>query len=779
MRALNRKSFGKKLSVFGLSLFFIAHAPLAWSRPPSAACEQALERAAARGVKKEESTRAKLLANFLLKNLRKPKSATELADIFEITPAALAKLQTIEGNPTTLDEWCTWAAKSKSGFSADMEEAIGKAAAKSLKEDLVLPTLNPELLAFMPRTAQKLSVMDLILKHNPKSLDVIRNALVSAYVKAAKIYGATPKIDLIAKQLRISPEEATALIANPALFKEGLTSLKEMAMDLKPNAFANVLDLDRFTPEYDEQTLRALETAQRYIVTTAVAGAKVNQEFLAALRRYARLNNAEIFVFASNFMTTGLDPILFETEGVHVITHSMGLNPYLTLNNMKLMAKMMNPLTRTHSNQGNRGESQIFGHPQMRSEIVPTHDNVTHVHQMFTTGCLTEPNYAGAAYISRRTDKVAVPEHVMGALIVEKNAGDQQLDIPTTGSFHMRHIEYIPQKKGFLDLGLFYAANTTEKVRPEALVMGDIHVGDTDQRVLESLKRQILKLRPRVVILHDLLNGHSISHHEMGQTITLEQRAMSGKLNLEKELAEVVAFINALLKTDPELQIVIAASNHDFWLNRWLQEARYTVEPQNTLIGAELYLAYAQGKNPLEYALLDRGTDHAREVDRSYVTRVDDRNRVTFLNNTDSFKRGPDLDPKERNRKVELAKHGHEGPNGARGSINSMHYASDRMVFGHTHQTKRWNGTVNVATSTLTRLGYTGGGPSSWTQSLALVGPNGEVQVLSLVDNEWFTDPNREPLTPGQFFPAGYPYLMPNEGDPNTEGQIDQWSRQR
>jgi hypothetical protein len=48
-----------------------------------------------------------------------------------------------------------------------------------------------------------------------------------------------------------------------------------------------------------------------------------------------------------------------------------------------------------------------------------------------------------------------------------------------------------------------------------AVVLGDIHYGHHDQRVLDTTMGLLDILKPKHVILHDVFDGNSISHHEM------------------------------------------------------------------------------------------------------------------------------------------------------------------------------------------------------------------------------------------------------------------------
>lgn len=596
--------------------------------------------------------------------------------------------------------------------------------------------------------------LDRLRDEFPRQWEMAKNRLVRAFVAECKRYGRIATLDEVALGLGLAPGALRALVGDHGLFRSS-QELKSVAMRKHPTAFNHVIDTDIFNAERTEKLVEAIKRRRRLVLTTAVAGARVDRQYFEALRNYAKKRDAEIIVYPANMRTNELDPILLDTPGVHVLTNSVELTPWINLNRIKLIAKQINPLMGLER-IGKRGQSQIVGSPKMHLKTLPTMDNSLYPHRLLTTGAVTEPSYQGRLYIQGRTDEIAAHDHVLGAVILEKtNGGGGVVSLGTAGAFHMRHVEYVPEAGGFMDLGRLYTRDAVRRGSIEALVMGDVHVGSTDQRLMATLRDQILRLRPKYVVLHDLLNGHSISHHDRQRIVTMAQKAKRGEIDLEEELNHVVAFVNALFSVDKSLKVVVVPSNHDFWLHRWLQDGQFMREPQNTRVGLELAQAYSRGEDPFRHALLTRGVEYPK--------------RLIFLETGSSFKVGPE------HRLVELAQHGHMGANGGRGSLRSMRTGYDRIVFGHTHTYARLNGSVNVGTFTDLVLPYNREGFSNWVQSLALVGEHGEIQVLEFQDGEWYADPDQEPLPPEAFFLPGYPAVAPNNGEPAAGGQIDQY----
>jgi UDP-2,3-diacylglucosamine pyrophosphatase LpxH len=474
--------------------------------------------------------------------------------------------------------------------------------------------------------------------------------------------------------------------------------------------------------------------------------------------------DADIFVYPANLVTHGLDPVLLNHPRIHILTHTIEESPFLAQNRIKIVDKQINPLTGLHR-IGPRGQSQIVGAPKMHLDTVPTLNNSEHPHQIMSTGSITANHYAGKKYIQGRTDEIAKHDHDFGAIIVEPNLGALSLDPSQKGEFHWRHIEFIPEKKGFMDLDRFYTADSIEDVRPEAFVMGDIHVGDLDPAVAESLLVEIRKKNPKRVVIHDLFNGHSISHHDSQKIVHLAQKAKEGRLDLAHELREVARFLERLILALPDAEIVVVHSNHDFWLHRWLQDGRFTKEPHNTAIGFELGHAYVQylenprkNPDPLLYGIMKFAESPLLNAN------------LTFLSLGEAYSVGP------KNRAVELGLHGHVGANGGKGSIQTYQKGVGRIVYGHTHTEARRSGAVNVGTATRLELPYTIGGLSSWVQSYALVGPNGEIQVLRFNKGFWHLsedDFGGQVMPAEDFYPEGFPKIIPNNRP--TVGDFDQY----
>ena len=156
-------------------------------------------------------------------------------------------------------------------------------------------------------------------------------------------------------------------------------------------------------------------------------------------------------------------------------------------------------------------------------------------------------------------------------------------------------------------------------------------------------------------------------------------------------------------------ETVIVKSNHDEFLDRWLEDGKYIKDPINFKLGHILAIAKYDGIDPLKF-YFESGHD-------TYIK---------FLKKDESFEIA----------QVQLGAHGNEGANGARGSLDAMEKSFKNSISAHTHHMRIVRGAWSVGTSTFLRIGYNTGS-SSWTNTSALLYPNGMRQLISVIDGRW------------------------------------------
>jgi hypothetical protein len=438
---------------------------------------------------------------------------------------------------------------------------------------------------------------------------------------------------------------------------------------------------------------------EMYVVTTAQRDAKPNWNFIRGLETYAKHNKAEIIILPTNGSSTS--PAAMAEEQLHhyfsdnfrVIDDDYSLNSNLDIRFFPVKAQQMDPTT-SWDRFVAYDTSAIMASPKQRMRVVPNGN--THIPKvLMSTGACTQPNYKPNSWGTK-----AELDHQYGAIVV---------DVIDDVFFHYRQLR-ANQNGAFYDLGVRYNGhNKPKRQRPDALVMGDYHCRQIDPVVLEGHKELIKQVKPKHLILHDLFDGQSISHHIDGNYVQMARR--TGQDILGDEVYEVGEHLHELRKLNKDMKIVVVKSNHDEVIDRWLQEGRFLQEPQNIMLGLELMKAKIQGYDPLQYAV------------ESVYGKIPN---ITWLQRDDDFKvRG-----------YQLANHGDQGPNGSRGSPRGLEAACSKAIVGHTHTPQIFRKLFIVGTSTPLRLDYTKG-PGSWMNTSALLHANGEPQLINFIEGKY------------------------------------------
>lgn len=480
-----------------------------------------------------------------------------------------------------------------------------------------------------------------------------------------------------------------------------LMKLREATKIAHPSAFKNVIDESVLTPQFFRKVQDDAGRYKKFVVTTAVTGMPVHKDFYTNLKFYAAKNKAKLLVLTSS------DPAAvggFELDSTidvdSLVLQNLELNSNITLSTFKTSAKQINPLTGLRR-IGTREKSMIVASPKQFLEYVPiANDKMSHA--LMTTGAVTLPRYMSEHYMSQRTAWIANLDHKMGAIIVE---------IQDDQRFHMRQIQAEYATGYFIDQGVYYKLNKTQTVAPEALVLGDWHVGSTNTMVQKGTDKLLKKLKPKRVFLHDLFDGFSCNPHSM--TSFLGRGMMGERLSLEFELKMVATEMNRLMDSHPYVQEwVVVRSNHDLFLDRYLDGGEYLRDATNHVLALELASAKARGENVLQYGISKYGAKNKK---------------LRFLKINDSYKIAG----------IEHGQHGHLGLNGQRNPGNSsLEIAYGSGTFGHSHSPGILRDIFRTGTSTDMRIGYNNGA-SSWMNTHGTTYANGSRQLVNLIDGRF------------------------------------------
>ena len=327
----------------------------------------------------------------------------------------------------------------------------------------------------------------------------------------------------------------------------------------------------------------------------------------------------------------------------------------------------------------------------------------------YTTGTVTKRNY-----IKMRAGLVAEFHHTYGGLIVE---------VDSEGVWKVRQLDAEDESGTIYDLTLKVENGVvTDGHRIEAIHWGDIHATCIDPTVLalsaEGPKSMLAVLRPRFQFIHDLIEGASVNHHGAHSPLERFKTALRGLTVVQAELLRSAEVLAKYHRKDTEM--VIVNSNHDRWLDRWLDDYDPHIDdPRNAELyhdgNAARYRAARthEGLNVIEYLL----RNHA-----------DLQIPAKFLALDESFL--------ICGKKIECGMHGEFGPNGVKGSPVALARVGRRANIGHSHTAGIYDGLYVAGTSTAFRWGYNHG-PSSWTHSHVITYENGKRAVITMFEGAW------------------------------------------
>lgn len=451
-------------------------------------------------------------------------------------------------------------------------------------------------------------------------------------------------------------------------------------------------------------------TKKRFIITWAQNNTPIHKKFFKNIKAYAKHINADIHVIAGRYKnptsmwTQNQESEEFWADEIleYLDANRHDIHKYVSiLSDIKVQPTAVNPMTGMQALSGIN--SCIFGSPKVQMEMIPVLDG-NKPKMMLTTGAITKKNYTDS-----KSGKVGDFHHTFGFTVVEIKDND---------TFFVRQVTADDKSGAFSDLYHRVEGGDVSKNKTlSAIVLGDVHYGHHDQQVLDATMKLIDKIVPEHVILHDVFDGNSISHHEMKDPFIQYGKEIAGTNDLAKEVDIMMTGLEAFKKFE---NVVVVRSNHDDFLDRWLKNEDWKKQP--TYKNSRLYMKYSD-------ILLEQYGRDPYSVKGVIPTLINEKfPKFKCLGRSSSY----------RVNGWELGQHGDVGSNGSRGSLLQFRKLNTKIVVGHYHSPGRKDGAIAVGTSTHLRVGYNNG-PSSWLQSHVIVHNDGRAQHINFIDGEFTT----------------------------------------
>jgi hypothetical protein len=351
----------------------------------------------------------------------------------------------------------------------------------------------------------------------------------------------------------------------------------------------------------------------------------------------------------------------------------------------KIQYTAVNPLQ--GMNHAGDMKSEIFGHPQIAMEIVPT-PKIKMPKMMITTGSISQKHYNYS-----KTAKKAEFHHSIGALFVEID-GDE---------FWTTQLRY--DGSGVILYDKYYTARTVKPAKPAAgISYGDIHVRYLKKETEKCFERLEKKLRPKKKVGHDVHDHHIGSHHTKGNKLFALGQNKAQEFSIRKELMAGVAFL------DRRGSMVVVDSNHDRHLDQWFNRFKPDLDP----INIDLY--YELGE-------MARNSKGDKGLFQLFVEK--------YAKNVHEFTGPNEMYTIEG---IDIGQHGDIGPNGVRGSAKSFAKTGMKTIIGHGHTPRIEKGCYQNGVSSH-GMPYAKG-YSSWLNMHTIIYNNGKRGMITLVNNK-------------------------------------------
>lgn len=486
-----------------------------------------------------------------------------------------------------------------------------------------------------------------------------------------------------------------------------------------PESVLRQLDEFRFDPD-------CMNNAKGVIVTASQYGAPLNMWAWRALNHYAEYRGFPLAVIPIKYGTVKTVYQKAIGERRLASTFPDELKGHIVLDDLEVAkghlristARLRPTLQRFLTDEiceigGNR--SVIFGAPKLELEHRPRIGR-SYPKAVMTTGAVSHPNYQVDNLGQQdRTGLLAAKHHCYSAIIVEFDRD----------GFHFRQL-HMTTKGEFYDVtqdGVVHVTPTgvkEEENAVEALVCGDWHTGKTDPVVRKTTINSMLPhLKPKKLVLHDFVDGDSISHHGVHETT---RAAYMGPLqwnSLQKELEASVKELEWIhSKTTADL--VLIPSNHPEFVAEYINSMRWTKEKANMEIGARLFLKMVDDLKLRKPAKVDsRATDPVALWFREHcpwATTVERKQTYVIAG-------------------VLVSLHGDIGTRGAQTrSLQEFRKMNTRAIFGHNHSATILGGNLwRVGVSTPRMQFYVQNPVTNWTNTHAVIYRNGQIQLLNIM----------------------------------------------
>lgn len=446
-----------------------------------------------------------------------------------------------------------------------------------------------------------------------------------------------------------------------------------------------------------------------FAITWAQNATPVHKDFLENVKAYLEFLGGSLHVILGRYKnpTSVFTDIAHEEWATEILPYSTAkrssVKNYEVLSNIRIQPTAVYPLSGTALSNMTGDACGVVGHPKVHFEPCPVLMGKPAKYLM-TTGSCTLKNYTDS-----KAGAAGEFDHCIGFLLLE---------VDSDGEVHPRQIVADSDTGSFYDLLYHVSGGEVTRVQKKipGIVLGDIHAAKMCPNSWVAAKNLLDYFQPSQVVLHDVFDGESISHHRKKDFVGRFRDFESGRSDLGTEIELTMDYIKEILEYNP----VIVAANHNDWLDRWLNSNDWRQDLQNAKYYADLLkiaLSSPEGHEAFASLVLSRFEDKVEVVMREDSYTIEG---------------------------VEVGQHGDIGIHGSRGNIKQYKKLGSKVVVGDYHKGCRLGGVIGVGVTAKLRQGYNKGA-SAWNHAHCIIHPGGKRQLIIInKENYNFTTINYE-----------------------------------
>lgn len=428
------------------------------------------------------------------------------------------------------------------------------------------------------------------------------------------------------------------------------------------------------------------DDVDKIVITYVNDGSLINENFFTVLKNYCNENDAELGILWGKGIQKNKT---FDTDTFRI------LHPYLATKfifdrdktciaqDFLIPSTQKNPLLNIDKLSTDI-KTIIIGSDKQYLQILP-YKQYGNYRIACSTGTLSYINYKDtvAGHIDSKY-------HKFGAIVLTWDKEHNR--------YILRNLTY--SNDSLYDLNKKYTVKGVEKVKSlPGMVLGDLHLPDTDSEALNKTIESINTLKPKYTMLHDIASWNSICHHNFGKSLFNAQNINKTNNTLENEFNIVIDNLESLSKKCPNTNFKIVNSNHDAFIEKWLDTGEFIKDRHNAKFGAQLFIEYCENKNIFD----------------------------------DYLPKNMEILPKDKEFNISgftVSEHGDAGISGSMGSANAFNKTFENCIVGHTHSCEIKEKTFYVGTLSKLIVNYNQKGMTKWVHANAIIHENQTVQLI-------------------------------------------------